>query len=580
MRFKSALFASALVGAAALTVLPAAGASASASPASAVPLTHLAGFHQILVDDAAGYIFFSQGVGSVSLLQGVVNTAGIVVTNLSGGYVTTLDAGDGAEGLALSSDGGTLYAALTTDDAVGVISAAALKQTAEWPLSSGAMSPYGLALQSGRLWVSYNANPVAADGGTIGDFQLPASSSAGAPAFEVPLHTGGWWSSPDLASDPSDTGVLLASQPQVLHPEAATFNVAVDPRTTIGDSGDICAAYENGIAVYPGGTEFLACNSNISALYMTPDPGGSLPGDQAADAISADGSLYAIASNLTFGGPTVAVFPAGGSTARNEYTFASSEEVTPAGLAFSGDDAKLYVVLENSASQTYSLDVFNNPGTTVVVLPSAPLTVSTSASSLPYGVAAKVTAHLGAVGDVSLYAQTAGTSARKLVASGPVNAAGNLTVSYPVTHNTIFTAVFSGNSTYKATTKTTTVLAGVKISMADRGYFGAQQIGTIGYRLFHHTASLIAEVTVAPDNSGQCVRLEVQRYNTAKKAWLTTEITGCRALSKSSGVSISVPLRTMPYALYRWRADYAPSAGYQGNIATDSDSWLHFKLVM
>ena len=73
------------------------------------------------MDDAAGYVFISQGVGSLSLLQGVVNTAGIVVTNLPGGYVTTLDAGDGVEGLALSSDGSTVYAALDTDDAVGVI---------------------------------------------------------------------------------------------------------------------------------------------------------------------------------------------------------------------------------------------------------------------------------------------------------------------------------------------------------------------------------------------------------------------------------------------------------------------------
>ena len=311
MRFKGALFISALVGAAALIALPAADASASASVGSAVPLTQLTGFHQILVDDAAGYIFFSQGVGSLSLLQGAANTAGIVVTNLSGGYVTTLDAGDGVEGLALSSDGATLYAALDADDAIGVISAGTLKQTADWPLPSGTMSPYGLALQSGKLWVSYNANPGDSDGGTIGDFDLPTSSSAAAPAFEAPLHTGGWWSSPDLASDPSDTGVLLASEPQKIPPQTVTFNVAVDPRTTLGDATELCASDENGIAVYPGGTEFMACNTNFSTVYMTPEPGGSLPGDQAADTVSTDGSLNAIASNLTFGGPTVAVYPRG-----------------------------------------------------------------------------------------------------------------------------------------------------------------------------------------------------------------------------------------------------------------------------
>jgi hypothetical protein len=55
VRSKSALFASALLGAAALTLLPAASADASA----AVPLTQLTGFHQILVDDSAGLVFLS-----------------------------------------------------------------------------------------------------------------------------------------------------------------------------------------------------------------------------------------------------------------------------------------------------------------------------------------------------------------------------------------------------------------------------------------------------------------------------------------------------------------------------------------
>ena len=127
MRSKGALFATVMVGAAALTVLPAAVARADTS----TPLTQLTGFHQMVVDDAAGYVFISEGTKG---------TSGIVVTNTSGTYVTTLDSGGDVEGLALSSDGTTLYAALGADAAVAVINASTLTQT-QWALPSSVGSP-------------------------------------------------------------------------------------------------------------------------------------------------------------------------------------------------------------------------------------------------------------------------------------------------------------------------------------------------------------------------------------------------------------------------------------------------------
>jgi len=62
-----------------------------------------------------------------------------------------------------------LYAALAEDDAVGVIDTTTLTQTAEYSLGTAVATPYSLAIQSGKLWVSYNGTPAGFAGeGAIG----------------------------------------------------------------------------------------------------------------------------------------------------------------------------------------------------------------------------------------------------------------------------------------------------------------------------------------------------------------------------------------------------------------------------
>ena len=90
----------------------------------------------MVVDDVGGngYIFLSQGLSSGALgTGGPSQTAGIVVTDLSGNYVTTLDAGYGAEGLALSPDGGTVYAAMSRASAVAAIDVSSITPTTTVP---------------------------------------------------------------------------------------------------------------------------------------------------------------------------------------------------------------------------------------------------------------------------------------------------------------------------------------------------------------------------------------------------------------------------------------------------------------
>ena len=127
MRVARRLLVKPFVAALGAVALSTAGFAAVAPGAHAATLPQLTSFHQMVVDTADGYLFFSEGQSSGSAVDSGtfagLAPAGVVVTTLDGQYVTTLDAGDGVEGLAL--DGSTLYVALATQDEVAVINATA-----------------------------------------------------------------------------------------------------------------------------------------------------------------------------------------------------------------------------------------------------------------------------------------------------------------------------------------------------------------------------------------------------------------------------------------------------------------------
>jgi hypothetical protein len=105
-RFMLPFLAVGVIGAA---MLPA--VTAAADTTGNLPISS---FHQIVADTTAGYLFFSEGSLSDSLLTDSNTTSPLVITNLSGTTIATIDP-EGVEGLALSPDGTTLYAALAGD---------------------------------------------------------------------------------------------------------------------------------------------------------------------------------------------------------------------------------------------------------------------------------------------------------------------------------------------------------------------------------------------------------------------------------------------------------------------------------
>lgn len=351
MRFPRRLLSPAVATLAAVSALGLAVAPAARADTIGT-IKNLTGFHQMVVDTADGYIFFSESLNSSSAL---------IVTGLAGNYITTLEGGgDGVEGIALSPGGKTLYAALSSKGQVAAISIASIKsgkltQTL-YSLPSPDV-PYGVAEQAGKLWVS--ANDGTTGGGFLGSFDLSAAS----PAFTAdPLHAN-WYSAPDLAADPSDAGLLVAANPGIdpttaVTLDASTGSVLGGPAFLPTAPGAVSCGFEQQLAVVPGTNEFtVACQEQDALLFSAT----SLSAPQRSYAISGGSDSVSVAAD-----GTVAV---GNSSGADVYLAdgtlanilpASSPFPNDAGLAISSDGTRLYALIANDDG-TFSLRVFDNP---------------------------------------------------------------------------------------------------------------------------------------------------------------------------------------------------------------------------
>ncbi len=503
----------------AVGLLPAASAHAAVS----APLP-IASFYQIVADTAHGHLFISQGSSSYSH---------IIVTNLAGHEVTAIAGQDGVTGIALSPDGTTLYAALGSAHAVSAIDTATLKQTASYPVGN-ANTPVDVAVQSGKVWVSYNTGTVGA--AAIGDIDL----SAKPPAFQTQAAMGGWYAAPELAADPHDTGVIVAAEPGMTPASVASYNVSVDPATVRAQSASFTnCENQQDLAVVPGGSEFiLACGYPYAHYrYSTADLSqqGSYASTTYPDAVAIDanGDVAAGTENGALIPKDLFVYHQGGDTPLSTYNLASSGgNLAPRGLAWLANGSKLFAVLQSSTS-TFSLQVIDSP-----TLKSPSLTLTTGPATFAYKATVHVTAHLGPTHRnrvVSIYAQSFGSRSRTLLKIGKVNSLGELTVSYKAQHSTTFSVAFSGDAYYAPKTATRAVYVRAKVSESLSGYYRSQRIGRTTYRLYHRHNKLHARATVDPNKKGQCVEFEAQEYYLG--AWHANVTTGCGKLSSFSEVS-------------------------------------------
>jgi hypothetical protein len=539
-----------------LAVAAASLATFQSGPAHAATVTGLpiTSVYQVVADSAHGHLFISQGPDAGT-------DAPIVVTNLSGTPVATI--GDGARGLALSANDETLYA--TTGDAVTAFSTTTLKQTASYPTPGLA---WQVAVQSGRLWVSYQDGEF----GEIGGIDLADPSAAW---DSVPAQWIGF--PPAIAADPSDSGVLVAAdRPPATGLAMATYNVKDPSAVTLIDSSTSTGCGDNYPSVLPGGKTFLCGGFSYSTATLAPDPSGaSYPG---FTAVAPNG---AVASGND---DSIVAYPAGAAAPTTSYdqfyglslppSFSVSYS-SPVGLAWAADSQRLFAVIESvsdSSSHVYSL-LSLYPFERVP----ADLTLTSTATTIGYDGSFTVTPHLGVTDGNRAYSvyRTIAGHPRQLVLSCPCDPSGSFTTGGSSwTTNTTYTAVFTGDARYEPTTVTLDIKVGVKVSAALSGYYQSATISGAEYRVYHHTATLKDAVAITPDKSGECVKLQIQKYT--DNAWRAYTTTGCGTVSKSSKVTVTSKLS--PTGRFRVQADFRASAKDTTNVSTNG-GWLYYEVT-
>jgi hypothetical protein len=447
------------------------GATAIVSGAHAAtqfPVTGLPGFGQVVVDKAANRVFVSEGT-KASSSNSTTPAQGIVVTDLSGNYLTTIDQGTGAQGLTLAPDG-KLYAALSTAGEVAQIDPATYSET-DYPLPTGDVPEY-VAAQSGKVWVSFNTG---ASNGGIGDITPGTTSSFEADSALTP-YGNFWYGAPVLAADPSNGGTVVAASTGQAPPTIASFNASGTTPVVNASNGffTACPSSVTDISVLPGGQQFtMACGnasttndpvfsttdlSVQSTTYATPDGSGAI-------AVAPDGTVATGGSTSVSAGmqtPDVNVFSAGGTTPTQSYTEDSyGRDLVPGGLAW-GDSTVLAAVMagatgDPSAPYTYQLRVITYP-----LLAQSSLTVSNPGLQ-PLGSAISVSGSLtvngaAAPGQTVTISRSAPDGTTVQVGQATTDSGGVFTISDtpPALGTYTYTASFAGDPATAPATDTTT----------------------------------------------------------------------------------------------------------------------------
>jgi hypothetical protein len=344
MRLRQSLTAPlvALVGVATLVGV-AASAAQAATTAVTLPITQ---YSQMLVDPVHHHLFITSGYGSASIL----------VTDYSGQTVAVIPNEQGATGLALSSDGTTVYAGLANADAVSAISTSTLIETARY--STGVAAPYYVAYSSGKVWFSYNS-PISNGIGSIDPSTSPATVT-------LDVGAGFWQFAPILAASPG--GVLAAAEILFSPVRLATYDVSsgtavvLAPQQLLSGGGDA-----RSLQITPDGQDVLLASGGVSyvqefqASDLSPVP--STYGANGLNSFSVSSSgLAAVGACCGLPGSNIVVMESSAGTTVNAYDF-DPNRVANDGVALTSDGSELFVItLNGSYPGTPTLNVVSNPG--------------------------------------------------------------------------------------------------------------------------------------------------------------------------------------------------------------------------
>ncbi|WP_052434978.1 hypothetical protein [Streptacidiphilus melanogenes] len=340
--------------AAATLVAAASGATpAFAADPAPVPL-QIPHYAHMLVDDAHQHLFISEGAGYSQIL----------VTDFSGTKVGEIDNEPGADGLAISPDGQTLYAALANGDSVSAISTTTLTETARYSLGAGS-APASVAWAGGKLWVGYGG----AAQGNIASID-PTTSPATVTLNQAP----GWYAAPLLVSSPAAPNALLAADTGSEPPNLERYDVASGSPVKGAKVWLQNSAFVGAMQITPDGQdvvmaisapyelqEFKLADLSADGVYTTTYYPNSV-------AVAPDGSIAG--GSYIGNGHDLFLFGPRGATPLNSYSVGGTDGLATDGLAWSPDESRLFAVSSDVGGANPQLNVLNGPlatGTTLTL---------------------------------------------------------------------------------------------------------------------------------------------------------------------------------------------------------------------
>jgi hypothetical protein len=290
------------------------------------------------VDPAHHHLFITSGASSSSIL----------VTDYSGQTVATIPDEPGATGLALSSDGSTVYAALANGDAISAVSTDTLGETARYATGTGTDPAY-VAYTSGKIWFGYGASGQGALG-SIDPSTSPATVTLNA-TNDDPGFT--WYSAPMLAASPN--GELVAGEPDQSPVVLASYDVSSGAATVLAPPTRIESAANLGaLQITPDGKDVVVASGApyYHQIFQVSDlaVAGEYPTTHypTSVSISGNGTVAAGTSSSVLHGSSweceVFLFAPGGSTPLGTYVLDTG---AVAGVALTPDGSDLFAVTQD-----------------------------------------------------------------------------------------------------------------------------------------------------------------------------------------------------------------------------------------
>jgi hypothetical protein len=488
----------------------------------------LSSYDDMVVDQAHGRVFVSGGA--------------LVTANLSGAVTGTVSGISSARQMALTPDGSALVVA--NGDGLTVVNAATA--TVQRTIPTGPNScPDAVAPASGLMFFTYGD----CTGGTRGLGAVDLATDTITRGLDAGTT---FWDGAQLVAVPAAPAMLAARLGDELTILDTTGGAT--PTSTVRATSSAADSNFQDLALTPDGSKVVTASGGTyhHQVFSTTDL--SHVGDYSTDAYPNSVAVRASDGYVAAGidgsyDPDVWFFQQGASAPGKKVDWGvvgnpgDSRQLMQGGLAFGAKNA--YAVTGDVYGDVLTLR-------TIYTGPAASMSVSTNASSYAYNGTATVTARLlshTTSRTVSIWAAGAGSS-KRLVRTGTVDSAGNLTVKVTgLTRNTTFSATFDGDDNFSAGSASRAVKVAGRTTMTSTS---TARKGS--YHLFKAGSKPVITGTVSSPNPNGCVRVAGQRL--VGKVWRTFDSISCLRLSSASKFAVRLLGSYPPGTRVRVRATF------------------------